>query len=135
MPVRPGIDAAYGLFACFALVLCAQDLFYILPLKGSDLQALAMIFGIPVFLASLPVGLIAIVLSVIHRRERPLLAMSACVVLAFVVLLAQDASSLDVSDQVAFALYNAAAVPMVILCVRWFTSARKRAARHPEAED
>jgi len=134
MSVRPGINLAYWLFAWIALVLCALDLFYILPLDGSDLQAIAIIVGIPILLVSIPVGLIAIVLSVIHRREWPLLAMSASVVLAFLVLIASDEWSL-VSDQVAVALYNAAAVPMVILCVKWFTYTRKRAARHTEAEE
>lgn len=101
MSVRPGTNVAYWLFLGISLVICALDLvFFILPLGGSDLQAIAMLVSIPIILVGIPISLVAIVLSIIHRRERPLLVMSASVIVVFGALLASDEWDL-VSEQTA----------------------------------
>ncbi|HME31365.1 MAG TPA: hypothetical protein VKG65_01300 [Terriglobales bacterium] len=80
----------------------------------------SMAFGIPAILVSGAVGLI---LAVVHRRERPLLVMSAAfllMLLAFAMVIA------DKISETAFAAWFIGTVAILIFfCVRWFGLQRR----------
>ena len=84
-----------------------------------------MVFGIPLTLATLAVGLAGIVLSVVQWREWPLQVMSGLLVSLLLVFLMADEWKV-VSGPLARGWYIAATLGVVSLCVRWFAEAVER---------
>jgi len=125
------IDLAYGCFAWVALVLCAVPLMSLLPLSITTVQVPGMLVGIPVALATLAAGLAAAVLSIVERREWPLMSMTAASTSMLLIFIAEDEWKL-VSGDIALTWYVGATAILVFLCVRWFAFTRRRATQTPE---
>ncbi|MFZ1989777.1 MAG: hypothetical protein WAW96_08390, partial [Alphaproteobacteria bacterium] len=119
------IDLAYGCFAWIALVLCASLLLSFVPMDPSTSEGFGMLIGMPVALAMLAAGLVAVVLSIIEWRTWPLVTMSAVVVSMLLMLIAEVEWKL-VSEDVSRAWYIGSTALLVFLCARWFAFARKR---------
>ena len=132
--VSTRIDLAYGCFAWIALVLCAVLLISLLPLDFTTGQALGMLVGIPVALATLAAGLAAVVLSIIEWREWPLMTMSAASISILLMFIAEDEWKL-VGGDVALTWYIGATAILVFLCIRWFALTRRRAIQTQETDE
>ena len=122
---QPLRDLTYACFAWVAIVLGAAPLLEFLPIDATTGQVLGMVFGIPLTLATLAVGLAGIVLSVVQWREWPLQVMSGLLVSLLLVFLMADEWKV-VSGPLARGWYIAATLGVVSLCVRWFAFARNK---------
>ncbi len=128
--VPPNLDLAYGCFAWIAFAICAIQLASLLPLDVTTAQGLGMLVGIPVVLAMLAAGIVAVVLSIVEWREWPLPAMSAVSASMLLTLLAEIEWKL-IGSSVALAWYIGSTALLVFFCVRWFAFTRRRAAQTP----
>jgi hypothetical protein len=131
MGARRSVKVAYGLYAWTALMVCAFDLQY-LPIDTSYKLPLVMLVVFPLLTLSILLWPIAIVISLIHWREWPLLVMSASLVVVLGVHLVEEADAF-VGEYGSLALLNAVGITMVFFCVRWFTVGRRRVERQPGA--
>jgi hypothetical protein len=122
----PRLDLAYACFSWIALVLFAVGLLPLLSLDYNTGDALGMLVMIPVAMATLLVGLVAVVLSIVLWREWPLLLMSAIIGSMLLVFLVAEEKTLDESGVVTAGYFGATAV-LIFLCARWFAFTRRRA--------
>jgi len=132
--VSPRIDLAYGCFAWIALVLCAVPIMSLLPLDDTTAQGLGMLVGIPIALATLAVGLAAVVLSVVQWREWPLLTMSAISASILLVFRAEEEWKL-VGKGVALAWFVVSTAVLIFFCARWFAFTRRRATQTQKTDE
>lgn len=132
--VSSRIDLAYGCFAWIASVLCAAPLISLLPLDLTTAQALGMLVGIPVALATLAAGLTAVVFSIIEWREWPLMTMSVASASILLMFIAEDEWKL-VDGDIALTWYIGATAILVFLCIRWFTLTRRRTIQTQETNE
>jgi hypothetical protein len=131
--VSPRIDLAYGCFAWIALMICAVPLMSVLPLDFTTGQVLGMLVGIPVALATLVAGIVAVVLSIVEWRQWALVTMSAVSASMLLVFIAEDEWKL-VGGDVALTWYVGSTALMVFLCLRWFAFTRRRATQTQETD-
>jgi hypothetical protein len=118
------IDLAYGCFAWIAFAVCAMllsqvVLYYFPSQKGLEILVL-LNFGVPTLAAALA----AMVLSVVHWREWPLLIMTAISGSMLLVFFAQDKWKLG--EGVGLAWFAGCATALVFFCARWFAFTRRR---------
>lgn len=130
--VSPRIDLAYGCFAWIALSICALALMSVLP-TGIG-QVLGMVVGIPIGIATLAVGPVAVVLSILEWRQWPLVTMSAVSASMLLVYIAEEAWQL-VGGDVAIIWFVGSTALMVFLCLRWFAFTRRRATQMQETDE
>jgi hypothetical protein len=126
----PRIDLAYACFAWVAFVFCAAPIASFIPVDITTAQVVGMIIGIPVLLATLAVGGIALVLSIIEWSIWPLKTMSLLIASLLLLFLAWEEWNV-VGANVVFAWYGISTAILVGFCVRWFAFARRRALSTP----
>jgi hypothetical protein len=117
-----GLDVAYACFSWIALVTCAALIFSVLGWPEPLLDTLYT-------WSTLAVGLAAVVLSVVHWREWPLLIMLATIFSMPVVLSVPG----ELLQAVVPSWLACSAAVLVFFCVRWFAFARKRAKQAQQA--
>ena len=121
------MDLAYSAFAWIAVVVWIEPIAALLPIEHSTGQVLLMLTTVPIVMGTLGAGLVAVILSFIERRERPLLAMSATIATMFFFLLAVDWWSIGEDRVLAQLTWYGGSVLLAFFCVRWFAFARRRA--------
>jgi hypothetical protein len=120
------IDLAYGCFAWIAFALCAMFLSHVVPYYFPNQKGFEILFLLNFGVPTLAAALAAMVLSVIHWREWPLLIMTALSGSIPLVLFAQDKWKLG--EGVVLSWFAGCAAILVFFCVRWFAFTRRRAA-------
>jgi hypothetical protein len=120
------LDIAYGCFAFVALAACLAPLLLILPITEDDKGALEFILGFPIMFVALVALIAGLVLSVVHRREWPLLAMALASLLFLLTWI--------LSEELGEKTMEVFSIPYLALlifsCARWFffiRGKRKRA--------
>jgi|SRR5688572_22634347 len=92
-PARIGRDLAYLMFAPPALCAVLAWIVDNVSMSVTDRQGYAMLFGLPLAMASLASIPVALVLAAIHRREWPLPLLAALTVGLLVALVTETAGA------------------------------------------
>lgn len=122
MPQNPhndqrNIRLAYMCYSWIGVALGSALILSMIPMQTATAQGIGMLIGIPVAMALLLAGLIAFVLTLRYRRERPLLLMACALFSMAAVAMAVDA--LHLPQTVAYLWLACATAVLLYFSVRY----------------
>ena len=121
------LDRAYGTFSWIAIVSTAASVASKIPMEMGSAQALGMLIGVPLALATLASAVVALAYSIKCFREWPLPVMSMLLVSMLVAIVYGE--TVPAGVRFAETWCAMATVALFFFCVRWYGFLRRRRTR------